>query len=67
MNEKTIRNSGLIAGNNHIEEHESPDKVILDAVPENRKKDVKELTENNVSFATPKLRLRWALTACPPA
>lgn len=42
MSEKTIQDGRLVAGNNHTEEQESPDKVILDAVPENRKKDVKE-------------------------
>lgn len=38
MSEKTIQEGRLVAGNNHTEEHESPDKVILDAVPESRKR-----------------------------
>lgn len=42
MSEKTIQDGRLVAGNNHTEEQESPDKVILDAVPESRKKDVKD-------------------------
>lgn len=42
MSEITIQDGRLVAGNNHTEEQESPDKVILDAVPESRKKDVKD-------------------------
>lgn len=42
MNEETIQNDKIVEGYKEHQEPESPDKIIMDAVPDDRKKEVKE-------------------------